>query len=102
MSETKDKDKKKTSESKSDKTSDKSKHTDKKSSTDKKESSKKSTDKKASDKKDSKKKEIPVVVPSSNFDLNQYASRYEGHTLVTRLLFIAERYLEKQGDAYKL
>lgn len=104
MADNKEKDKKKT-ESKSDKTtSDKSKHSDKKSTTDKKsDSTKKSTDsKKPTDKKDSKKKEIPVVVPSALFDLNQYASRYEGHTQVTRLLFIADRYLEKQGETYKL
>jgi hypothetical protein len=102
MADNKEKDKKKT-DSKSEKTTDKSKHTDKKSTTDKKDSSKKSTDsKKTVDKKDSKKKEIPVVVPSNFFDLNQYAARYEGHTQVARLLFIAERYLEKQGPAYKL
>jgi COP9 signalosome complex subunit 1 len=99
MADTKEKDKKKT-DSKSEKTTDKTKHS--KSTTDKKESSKKSSDSK-SDKKDTpKKKEIPVVVPSALFDLNQYASRYEGHTQVTRLLFIAERYLEKQGPTYKL
>jgi COP9 signalosome complex subunit 1 len=102
-----DKDKKKVetkSEKGTEKTTDKSKkeHSDKKS-TDKKDTSKKSSsDSKKTDKKDIKKKEIPIVVPSANFDIKQYASRYEGHTLVTRLLFIAERYLEKQGDAYKL
>jgi COP9 signalosome complex subunit 1 len=98
-----DKERKKPDSKSETKTTDKSKHSDKKSTSDKKDSSKKSSEtKKPSDKKEPKKKEIPVVVPSAFFDLNQYAARYEGHTQVTRLLFIAERYLEKQGPSYKL
>jgi COP9 signalosome complex subunit 1 len=80
-----------------------SKRDEKKADSDK--SSKKSTTaSKTSEKKEAvnKKKEIPVVVPSANFDLKNYSEKYVGHTKVTRLLFIAERYAEKQGDAYKL
>lgn len=47
-------------------------------------------------------KKIPVVVPSKDFDLEKYASRYEGHTKVARLLFMADRYPEKQNVCYKL
>uniref|UniRef100_A0A6B2L483 PCI domain-containing protein n=1 Tax=Arcella intermedia TaxID=1963864 RepID=A0A6B2L483_9EUKA len=34
--------------------------------------------------------------------MEQYASRYEGQTKIARLMFIAERYLEKQGESYKM
>lgn len=47
-------------------------------------------------------KKIPVVVPSKDFDLETYINRYDGHTKVNRLLFIAERYPEKQGLCYRL
>jgi len=55
-----------------------------------------------SDKKKDSKKETPVVVPSPNFDLDKYAAMYEGHTKVSRLLFIAERYQGKQLYSFKL
>jgi COP9 signalosome complex subunit 1 len=47
-------------------------------------------------------KKIPVVVPSKDFELEKYTDRYEGHTRVARLLFIAERYPDKQNVCYKL
>jgi COP9 signalosome complex subunit 1 len=43
-----------------------------------------------------------VVVPSKDFDLPRYASRYEGQTKIARLRFIAERCPTLQNEAYKL
>lgn len=42
-----------------------------------------------------KKPPVPTVEPSADWDLNAYAQRYHGHTLVARLQFMAPR-LEKQ------
>jgi len=52
--------------------------------------------------KDTKKEKALVVTPSPEFNLNEYASRYTGHTKIARLLFIAERYPEKQLEATKM
>eukprot|EP01123_Difflugia_compressa_P000756 TRINITY_DN1087_c0_g1_i1.p1 TRINITY_DN1087_c0_g1~~TRINITY_DN1087_c0_g1_i1.p1 ORF type:complete len:514 (-),score=129.54 TRINITY_DN1087_c0_g1_i1:160-1635(-) len=56
----------------------------------------------SSTQKDKEKDKHVIVVPSSDFNLQEYASRYDGHTKIVRLLFIAERYPEKQPEAYKL
>lgn len=58
---------------------------------------------KEKDQKDTKKEQKSiVVVPSAEFDLNTYISRYEGNTKIARLLFIAERFPEKQVEATKM
>jgi COP9 signalosome complex subunit 1 len=49
-----------------------------------------------------KKEKTVTVVPSKEWNLHEYANRYQGHTKIARLVFIAERYIEKQSEAYKM
>jgi COP9 signalosome complex subunit 1 len=58
-------------------------------------------DTKPTDKTDKKEKSV-VIVPSKDWNLQDYINRYQGHTKIARLIFIAERYPEKQGEAYKM
>jgi len=58
--------------------------------------------KKPSDKPEKKEEKKIVVVPSGDFDLNAYASRYDGQTKCARLRFIAERAPTLQSPAFKL
>lgn len=52
--------------------------------------------------KDTKKEKQLVVNPSAEFNLSEYANRYTGHTKIARLLFIAERYPDKQVESIKM
>jgi len=51
---------------------------------------------------DPKKEKTITVIPSKDWSLQEYANRYQGHTKILRLIFIADRYVEKQSEAYKM
>jgi len=50
----------------------------------------------------SSKREVKIVSPSGNFDLDEYISQYTGHTKINRLLFIAERCPQLMIKAYRM